>query len=196
MKTLFSSSRFVTLHVLKLPFRVVRDEWMRIRAASNGLLLGSSVVIDQDPGCRIVSGQGTSVGHGSLLLAKSCGNCKGHIILGERVSINEYNNLRAAGGDIRIGNYCQIAQFCTLVASNHSVETSEYMIDAPWDASKTSIQIGDDVWIGANCVILPGVTIGRGAVIGAGSVVTKDVPDFCIYAGNPARFLRIRSLHR
>jgi acetyltransferase-like isoleucine patch superfamily enzyme len=47
------------------------------------------------------------------------------------ITINEYNNLRAAGGDIRIGNYCQIAQFCTLVASSHTVDTAQYMIDAP-----------------------------------------------------------------
>ena len=52
------------------------------------------------------------------------------------------------------------------------------------------IQIGEDCWIGGNVVILPGVTLGRGCVVGAGSVVTKDVPDFCVTAGNPARVLR------
>jgi len=162
---------------------------------SNGLWLGPSVIVDQDCGCEIRAGAGSSVGAGSILIAKSCGSTKSHIILGERVAINEYNNLRAAGGDIRIGNYCLIAQFCTLVASNHSVDTAEYMIDAPWDLSRVSIVIEDDVWIGANCVILPGVTIGRGAVIGAGSVVTKNVTPYSICAGNPARFIRSRPTH-
>lgn len=54
----------------------------------------------------------------------------------------------------------------------------------------TPIYIGENVWIGSNVIILPGVTIGSHAVIGAGSIVTKDVPGFTVYAGNPARMLR------
>lgn len=53
-----------------------------------------------------------------------------------------------------------------------------------------AVTIGDDVWVGGNAIILPGVTIGNGAIIGAGSVVTKDVPELWIAAGNPARLLR------
>jgi acetyltransferase-like isoleucine patch superfamily enzyme len=54
--------------------------------------------------------------------------------------------------------------------------------------------IDKDVWIGANCIILPGITVGEGAVIGAGSVVTKSVPPWTIVAGVPARIVRKRSL--
>jgi acyl-[acyl carrier protein]--UDP-N-acetylglucosamine O-acyltransferase len=182
-------------YLLLIPVRAVRREWRCMRLVSTGLRLGPSVIVQQGPGCTILAGQGSSVGAGSILIAESRNATKNHIIIGKRVAINEYNNLRAAGGDIRIGNYCQIAQFCTLVAINHTVDTDQYMIDAPWETSRTSIDIEDDVWIGANCVILPGVTIGRGAVIGAGSVVTKSVPAYSIYVGNPARFLRMRSTH-
>jgi maltose O-acetyltransferase len=52
------------------------------------------------------------------------------------------------------------------------------------------ITIGEDVWIGGAAIILPGVTIGNGSVIGSGSVVTKDVPPMCVYAGNPAKFIK------
>lgn len=52
------------------------------------------------------------------------------------------------------------------------------------------IVVGEDCWLGGNCVVLPGVTIGRGVTIGAGSVVTKDVPDFVVVVGNPARIVK------
>jgi acetyltransferase-like isoleucine patch superfamily enzyme len=52
------------------------------------------------------------------------------------------------------------------------------------------IKIGEDCWFGGNCIVLPGVTIGRGVTVGAGSVVTKDVPDYVVVAGNPARILQ------
>lgn len=153
------------------------------------------MILGRDPGCHIVAGRGSSVRTGTILLAKREAGLTGNIVIGQRTVINECNNVRAAGGDIRIGSFCQIAQFCTLVASNHTTETSQYMRDAPMDTSKASITIGDDVWVGAGAVILPGVTIGRGAVVGAGSVVTKDVAPYAICAGNPARVLRVRTLH-
>ena len=52
------------------------------------------------------------------------------------------------------------------------------------------ITIGDNVWFGGNCVVLPGVTIGNNVVVGAGSVVTKDIPDNAVVAGNPAKIIR------
>jgi len=52
------------------------------------------------------------------------------------------------------------------------------------------IVVGEDCWLGGNCIILAGVTIGRGVTVGAGSVVTKDVPDFVVVVGNPARILK------
>ena len=58
------------------------------------------------------------------------------------------------------------------------------------------LEIGDDVWIGTNSVVLPGVTIGRGAVIGAATVVTEDVPAFAVVVGNPGRVVKYRGDHR
>lgn len=52
------------------------------------------------------------------------------------------------------------------------------------------ITVGEDCWFGGNCIVLPGVTIGKGVTVGAGSVVTKDVPDYCVVAGNPARVVK------
>lgn len=181
--------------LILLPLRALRQEWVRAGLLRQGLSVAYSAVVDRDPGCRIAAGPGSSVGRGTLLLAKLDAGLPSHILIGQRTAIHEYNNLRAAGGDIRIGSYCQIAQFCTLVSSNHTTETTQYMTDAPLDISRSSITIEDDVWIGANSVILPGVTIGKGAVIGAGSIVTGNVPPYTVFAGNPARTLRTRSIH-
>jgi acetyltransferase-like isoleucine patch superfamily enzyme len=85
-----------------------------------------------------------------------------------------------------------IAQFVSIVATNHEVDTDQMMIDCNWAQVKNKIIIGNNVWIGCNSVILPGVTISDGAVIGAGSIVTKDVGLNEIYCSKAATKLRHR----
>lgn len=103
---------------------------------------------------------------------------------------------------LRIGNYVSIApNVHFILGGNHQSETLfTYPIRStllhrhcPEDAgTKGAISIEDEVWIGYGSLILSGVTIGKGAIIGAGTVVTKDIPPFCIAAGNPARILKKR----
>ena len=80
-----------------------------------------------------------------------------------------------------------------MIASNHGTALGQDISKQKWDTEKAGITIGDDVWIGANCVILPGVHIHNGAVIGAGSVVTKDIPANAIAVGNPAKIIKYRT---
>lgn len=89
---------------------------------------------------------------------------------------------------IEIGKNCLIAANCQIFDSN----AHELLMDTPHERINNrgvnkSVIIGDNVWIGAHCIILPGVIIGDGAVVGAGSVVTKSVPAKTVVAGNPAR---------
>ncbi|MBQ8809088.1 MAG: acyltransferase [Bacteroidales bacterium] len=140
------------------------------------------------------------IGHGVLIsdwcLIGVCNRDKkirnSRLIIGNGTFIGEFNNIRATGGEIIIGKYCNISQHCSLVASNHSIAKDRYISEQPWDEVKIGIKLGDDVWIGANSVVLPGVTIGRGAVVGAGSVVTKDIPEYAIAVGNPAKIIKYR----
>lgn len=106
--------------------------------------------------------------------------------IGSNTYIGEFNNIRATGGCITIGNNCLISQNVTIVSTNHNIARDSLIREQSWDETKNGIAIGDDVWIGANSVILPGVKIGNGAVIGAGSIVTKDVEPYSIVVGNPA----------
>jgi acetyltransferase-like isoleucine patch superfamily enzyme len=96
-----------------------------------------------------------------------------------------------AGGGITIGSKVVIGAGVELLAENHCFEDSETPIQDQ-GVSRKGIHIEDDVWIGNRVIVLDGVHIERGAVIGAGSVVTKDVPPNAIVAGNPARILRYR----
>jgi acetyltransferase-like isoleucine patch superfamily enzyme len=112
--------------------------------------------------------------------------------IGNNTYIGEFNNIRAGGGKIIIGNHCAISQHITIVASNHGINKNSLIQNQPWTTNNNYVIIKDDVWIGANSVILPGVIIEQGAVIAAGSIVTKDIPAYAIVAGNPARILKYR----
>lgn len=88
---------------------------------------------------------------------------------------------------ITIGSNCMFGPHVYLLTAGHPIHpesrNSRYEYGIP-------ITIGDNVWIGGNCTVLPGITIGNNAVIGAGSVVTKDIPDNVCAAGNPCRIIR------
>lgn len=91
-----------------------------------------------------------------------------------------------------IGENVMMGQECLMFTSNHCIDRLDIPMGAQGSTEVKPIVIGNDVWIGARAIILPGVHIGNGCVIGAGAVVTKDVPDFEIWGGNPAHLLKSR----
>lgn len=94
-------------------------------------------------------------------------------------------------GGVTIGNRVLIGYRTHILSANHAVPNGNGRIFGAGHR-KAAVVIGDDVWIGANCVILPGVSIGEGAIVAAGSVVTKDVSPFVYVGGVPARHLKSR----
>ena len=94
-------------------------------------------------------------------------------------------------GGVTIGARTLIGYRSQILSSNHVVPPDKGQIFGSGHV-KSAVSIGKDVWIGANCIILPGITIGEGAVIGAGSVVTKNVKPYVISAGNPAKEIKSR----
>ena len=92
---------------------------------------------------------------------------------------------------IRLGRQVMFGPNCVVVDSDfHAHWPPEARATEPGMEGDRPVSVGDYAWIGMNCLILKGVTIGEGAIIGAGSVVTRDVPPFCLAAGSPARVLR------
>ena len=96
-----------------------------------------------------------------------------------------------AYSSIKIGKYCLIAANCQLIdSSGHDLSFNDVDNRINTKGTSNSITLEDSVWLGANVIVLPGVTIGKGSIIGAGSVVTKDIPPMVVAAGNPARVIK------
>jgi len=107
----------------------------------------------------------------------------GNIYVGDHVSINRKVLLDGRGGRLMIGNNVDIAQETNIWTTEHDVH-SDFHTSTAGD-----VIIEDYVWIASRCTILPGVRIGRGAVVAANSVVTKDIPPMAVVGGIPARII-------
>lgn len=109
-----------------------------------------------------------------------------NVHVGERFYAN-FNLVIVDDVEVYIGDRVMIAPNVTITPTGHPVDPE---LRAPGTQFSVPVRVGNDVWIGANAVLLPGVTIGDGSVIGAGAVVTKDVPERVVAVGNPCRVLR------
>ena len=115
----------------------------------------------------------------------------GSLIIGEDTHIQPRCQFSAYKGSIKIGSNVQIAPFCAFYPYNHKFEVNKTIKDQSL-STKGDIVIEDDAWIGFGVIVLDGVRIGKGAVIGAGSVVRDSMPDYSIAAGIPARVVKMR----
>lgn len=131
-----------------------------------------------------------------------------HVLISGDVRIGRFSSINGPGtiisarvNPVIIGNFCSIAPNVCILEYFHRFDraTTYYILRNIFGKalecdifSKGPVIIEDDVWIGSNTTILSGVKIGRGSVVGAGSVVTKDVPRYSVVVGNPARWLRPR----
>jgi acetyltransferase-like isoleucine patch superfamily enzyme len=128
-----------------------------------------------------------SLGQNSVVESYSCiNNAVGDVIIGDHTRIGIHNTII---GPVTIGSHVNLAQGITVTALNHNFSDTTKRIDEQ-GISTNPVTIEDDVWIGANAVILPGVTIGQHAVVAAGAVVTADVPANTVVGGVPARIIK------
>ena len=112
---------------------------------------------------------------------------KENITLGGKVYIGENVRIFAEGG-LKIGAYSKIGEDCLIMTTNHNYKTTTRIPYDHIDVAQ-SIEIGKNVWIGARSLILAGVKIEDGAIVAAGSVVTKSIPKYAIVGGNPAKII-------
>lgn len=127
------------------------------------------------------------LGKRSVIESFSCvNNAVGDVVVGERSRVGLNNTVI---GPVTIGNDVNIAQGVVVTGLNHGFSDKGKLI-AEQPVETALVQIDDDVWIGANCVITPGVHIGSHCVIGAGSIVTHDIPPHSLAIGTPAKVVK------
>lgn len=153
---------------------------------SEGAYIEDSAIIKIKGDGKVIIGSNTEVLDGVILMSYFSG-C---ITIGSNCSINPYTIIYGVADTI-IGNNVLIAGHCMIIPNNHIFSDKSRPINSQGNNYK-GIIIEDDVWIGHGCSILDGVTISKGAVIAAGSVVNKSVPPFCVYGGNPAKLIKQR----
>lgn len=135
---------------------------------------------------------------GKLMLA-SCGkkvNIEKGAVFSAKVSLGDYSGIGVNAnlcGTCTIGSYVMMGPNVTVIARNHKHDDLQQPMMFQGFEEEKPVVIGDDVWIGERVMIMPGVHIGNGCIIAAGSVVTHDVPDYAIVGGVPAKVIKMRN---
>jgi len=188
-------------HLNNLFSRVVGFYFRQIKGvdlADNSIFFGGVPLIDRCQDSKIIIGSQckflsdthfnlAGINHLTIIATRTPGSS---IIIGEHCGFSGVTLI--ASQKIEIGNYVNFGvNSCVYDTDFHVIDPFQRRVQKDiGDACKSPVKIGDDVWVAANVLILKGVSIGNRSIIGAGSVVTHDVPDDCIYAGNPAKFIR------
>lgn len=134
-------------------------------------------------------GMNLIIGSNSLIYPSKFITIGNNTFIGRNVTISTSQSGRSP---ISIGNNVLIAERVQIIGGNHALDRADIPINQQGEGKQGAIIIEDDVWIGASSIILTGITIGKGSVIAAGSVVTKNVEPYSVVAGNPARFIKSR----
>lgn len=190
----------ILIYLLKnYKFNIINFNWklFKIRYKFNHSYISSKTNMSINSLGNIKIGTGSYIGDYTIIAIANDPNNNldnSSLEIGDRTYIGEGNNIRAGGGTISIGNDCLISQNVSIICSNHDTKQDILINKQLWSTINNFVIIGDDVWIGTGSIILPGISIGDGAIIAAGSVVTKNVAKNMIVAGNPAKFIKNRSL--
>jgi acetyltransferase-like isoleucine patch superfamily enzyme len=164
----------------------------------NNLQVGYNTIIEDGAEINCLSLQGIKLGNrvtiGKYAIIRPSNIYGGPIgeglTMGDNSNIGPYNYI-GCSGKITIGNNVMLAPRVSIYAENHVFDHPEILI-RDQGVEKKEVIIEDDCWIAANSILLAGVTIGKGSVVAAGSVVTENVPPYSVVAGVPAKWIKSR----
>lgn len=163
--------------------RIINVAWTSFRFRWIRRCVGPNTVVGE--GTVMVNSANIDIGCNCLLQDRVYlrAGIDGRIVVGDGAALNSFVQMYGHGG-ISIGKDTQIGPNSVVTTTGHNYLSSSL------DSEYASINIGERVWVGANCTIIGGVNIGDQAVIGAGAVVTRDIPARCVAVGVPARVIR------
>jgi acetyltransferase-like isoleucine patch superfamily enzyme len=164
-------------------------EFQAYISAMETVMIGKNCFIAPEAQLFAEPGRPIILGDNSYIAADSV--IHGPVEIGSNVSINHHVTLDGGRKGIKIGNHSRIAAYVSAYAFNHGMAADQ--IIAEQAVTSQGITIGEDVWIGTQVCIRDGINIGDKAVVGMGSVVTKDVAAFSKVAGNPANIIGQRT---
>ena len=178
------------------PWYITKRAFVTSRLKGGFKYFGTSTSLA--PGVKIMSPQNISIGNNSSIMShciiETCAvnDNKPHLRIGDNVSLGEYSHITCAD-KITIGNGVLTGRFVLITDNSHGNNTKEETNTPPLARmihSNGPVHIGDNVWIGDKVTILPNVTIGKGCIIEANAVVTKDIPEYSVVAGIPAKIIK------
>ena len=156
----------------------------------NKFSIGSGSIVEDYSRITIMGGGNTSVKFGKHVFFgpfSVCASKNGKIEIDDHATISSHCRLGSTYGKVYIGKYAMIGAYCYIGGGNHSLsDLSKPMMEQEFN-SKGGVEIEDDVWLGASVLVMDGVRIGKGSVIGACSMVNKDIPPYSIAYGIPAK---------
>lgn len=168
-------------------------EFNTLLAAKYGCSIHPDAIIRGAHETNLKLGKGSHISELTYISVADESGAPSFLSIGEKTYIGQFNNMRCAGQKITIGSHCLISQGVSIIGSNHSVDKADLIQAQQSEIASGGVIIEDDVWIGCNAIILPGVCIAKGSVIAAGAVVTNDTSPYGIYAGIPARKINERN---
>lgn len=180
------------VYIVKYLLKKVRAKWLDRKLQFSGGLksVGKTSYLNGLEFMRI--GKGTKLCEGIFLTAWKRQDNDPNMQIGSYCEFGAYNHITCIN-NITIGDNCLTGKWVTITDNSHGTSDIEDLKLSPLHrkvVSKGPVLIGNNVWIGDKATILPNVKIGDGVIIGANSVVTKDVPSFCIVGGNPAKIIK------
>jgi len=179
----------VNKQIIKLYFHKLKNSFRRIKHRN----IGKSAYLA--PGVQILGlknitiGENCTIGENSLFTV----NNRDDVTIKLRIGDNTYigrNSFLTVGKSIEIGQYCIVGNNCSFIGSDHKFETPLQPYTLSGASNHKVIKLGANCWLGNGVTIVGHVTIGHGSIIGAGSIVTKNIPPFSIAVGNPAKVIK------
>ncbi len=186
------SSRLIHNFIFSIYHRITRKGFGSNKWKKQFAYFGKGAVICWP--AIVSTGRGFSIGDSTVIMTNSriqnydTGTCTPQIRIGKNCNIGYYFSILNAS-EVTIGDNVLIASYVLITSENHGMDPEELSYMQQPLVSRP-VSIGDGCWIGEKVCVLPGVNIGKKCIIGAGSVVTKSIPDYSIAVGNPAKIIK------